>query len=229
MAMMAMMAMIPTPTPTPTPRTTRARARRRRRSCATPARAIGRRAVAIATPLAVGAHEARARTTTTTTTTRTTTTGGKRRVGRETTLEELRTTLARDVGVEAYFVTGRLTEAAFAEDCRFVDPTTDVKGLRRYLNALGALFDPQRSSVELLGELEARETADGGGEIRGTYALEGYLRLPWRPKVPRYEGRITWTVAPNDGGANAGLIVEQRQTWSVSGFDALRETFTPSF
>ncbi|OUS42275.1 hypothetical protein BE221DRAFT_164010, partial [Ostreococcus tauri] len=209
--MMTMTTTTTTTTTTRTPRTPRARAGRRRRTRATPARAIGRRAVAIATPLAVGAFEARARTTTTTTTTTPTPTRAKRRVGRETTLEELRSTLARDVGVEAYFVTGRLTEAAFAEDCRFVDPTTDVKGLRRYLDALGALFDPQRSS------------------IRGTYALEGYLRLPWRPKVPRYEGRITWTVAPNDGGANAGLIVEQRQTWSVSGFDALRETFTPSF
>ena len=37
----------------------------------------------------------------------------------------------------------------FADDCRFIDPTNDVVGLSRYLTALGLLFDPATSSVEL--------------------------------------------------------------------------------
>jgi len=137
--------------------------------------------------------------------------------------EEIVATLREDVATRQYFVTGELTEAIFASDCRFVDPTTDVRGLERYLRAVRALFDERRSSVRLIGDLRVVDATT----IEGDYAAEGYLKLPWNPRVPRYEGHITWKLRPNDGSADAGLIVEQRQTWSISGGEALRETFTP--
>jgi hypothetical protein len=86
------------------------------------------------------------------------------------------------------------------------------------------LFDPSRSEVELVGAL--RRTAPN--VIEGDYRAEGYLKLPWNPRVPPYEGHIVWTIQPDDGSERAGLIVEQRQTWNISSADALRETFTPS-
>ena len=140
-----------------------------------------------------------------------------------TSAEEIVATLREDVATRQYFVTGELTEAIFASDCRFVDPTTDVRGLERYLRAVRALFDERRSSVRLIGDLRVVDATT----IEGDYAAEGYLKLPWNPRVPRYEGHITWKLRPNDGSADAGLIVEQRQTWSISGGEALRETFTP--
>ena len=148
--------------------------------------------------------------------------GGTKR--RDLTSDALLDTLANDISVNQYFVTGKLTEEIFADDCRFIDPTTNVKGLSRYLRALSTLFDPERSRVELVGELR-RTSRD---VIEGDYVAEGYLKLPWKPKVPRYEGHIVWTVQPDDGSPRAGLIVEQRQTWSISGGEALMETFTPS-
>ena len=152
----------------------------------------------------------------------------KRRLGSALSRDEFVATLTEDVRDRQYFVTGRLTEEIFADDCRFVDPTTDVVGLSRYLTALAFLFDPARSSVQLLGELSSSELPSGGLEIVGRYRAQGYLRLPWNPKVAPYEGRIVWTVQGDDGSPNAGLIVKQTQTWSVSGLEALRETFTPS-
>ena len=140
-----------------------------------------------------------------------------------TSAEEIVATLREDVATRQYFVTCELTEAIFASDCRFVDPTTDVRGLERYLRAVRALFDERRSSVRLIGDLRVVDATT----IEGDYAAEGYLKLPWNPRVPRYEGHITWKLRPNDGSADAGLIVEQRQTWSISGGEALRETFTP--
>jgi|TARA_B110000003_G_scaffold210171_1_gene209126 hypothetical protein len=137
--------------------------------------------------------------------------------------EETMATLREDVATRQYFVTGELTEAIFARDCRFVDPTTDVRGLERYLRAVRALFDERRSSVRLIGDLRLVDATT----IEGDYRAEGYLKLPWNPRVPPYEGHITWKLRPNDGSADAGLIVEQRQTWSISGGEALRETFTP--
>ena len=52
--------------------------------------------------------------------------------------------------------------------------------------------------------------------IEGDYRAEGYLKLPWNPRVPPYEGHIVWTIQPDDGSERAGLIVEQRQTWNIS-------------
>ena len=134
-------------------------------------------------------------------------------------------TLSNDLENKRYFFTGDLTTEIFADDCRFIDPTTNVKGVERYLRAVRVLFDDARSSVRLLGPLRLTSPTT----IEGDYVAEGYLKLPWNPKVPAYEGHIVWTIAPFDEASpNAGLIVEQRQTWSVSGNKALLETFTPS-
>ena len=83
--------------------------------------------------------------------------------------DEKRPPRARDVAERRYFVTGDLTEEIFADDCRFIDPTTKVTGLSRYLRALRALFDPSRSEVELVGAL--RRTAPN--VIEGDYRAEG--------------------------------------------------------
>lgn len=59
--------------------------------------------------------------------------------------------------------------------------------------------------------------------IEATWTLGGYLRLPWTPRVEPFEGKSVYLLNAD------GLIAEQRQTWSISPAEALRETFTPSF
>ena len=39
-----------------------------------------------------------------------------------------------------YYVTGNLTRSIYRDDCRFKDPTTDVRGLKRYILAVQNLF-----------------------------------------------------------------------------------------
>ena len=90
--------------------------------------------------------------------------------------------IARDLAEGQYFVTGTLTTDIFADDC-FRDPTNDIVGLQRYVRALGLLFDPATSRVELLGC-----TATGPSEVTATWTLGGYLKLPWHPYVPPFEG-----------------------------------------
>ena len=41
--------------------------------------------------------------------------------------------LKDDLAVRQYFVTGDITQAVFADDCRFKDPTNDIVGLARYV------------------------------------------------------------------------------------------------
>lgn len=142
--------------------------------------------------------------------------GGDKRTGLS--AEEVAEVLRRDLAVGQYFVTGDLTREIFADDCRFVDPTNDVTGLSKYLTALGVLFDPAFSKVELLS---IRVT--GPRTVEADWRLGGYLVFPWNPRVEPFEGHTVYTLNGD------GLVSEQRQTWSISGATALIESFTPTF
>ena len=116
------------------------------------------------------------------------------------------------------YATGNLTKEIFADDCRFTDPTNDVVGLSRYLTALGLLFDPATSSVDLFNI-----AVTGPHTIEADWSLQGYLRFPWKPRVEPYNGHTVYTV-----GEESGVIESQFQTWSISGAKALAESFTPT-
>ncbi|KAG7667161.1 hypothetical protein Ndes2526B_g04334 [Nannochloris sp. 'desiccata'] len=132
--------------------------------------------------------------------------------------EEVAHILARNLRDGQYFVTGDLTPEIFADDCRFKDPTNDVRGLSRYLTALGILFDANYSRVQLL---DIQVT--GPYTIEATWTLGGYLRFPWHPRVAPFEGKTLYSLSKENG-----LIEVQDQTWSISGIEALRESFTPT-
>ena len=143
-------------------------------------------------------------------------------------IEEIKEILRRDLQpVEknadgtfrgAYFVTGNVTPEIFEDDCRFIDPTNTTKSLSKYVNALKILFDPENSSVDLRS-IEVKDE----NTIVGIYDCEGYLKLPWHPRVKPYTGTVTWKTSKN------GLIESQTQEWSgVSAAGAIMESFTPS-
>ena len=126
--------------------------------------------------------------------------------------------IARDLSEGQYFVNSAgLTTAVFADDCRFKDPTTDVAGLARYMAALDILFDPASSRVVLL---ECRAT--GPRQVTARWTLQGYLKFPWHPYVPPFEGSSVYTLNEQ------GLIAEQKETWAINAWDALVETLTPT-
>jgi hypothetical protein len=142
--------------------------------------------------------------------------GGAKRVGLS--ADEVAAILKEDLVTGQYFVTGNLTREVFDDNCRFKDPTNDVRGLSRYLTALGLLFDPKDSFVRLTS---ISVTSPTTVETDGT--LEGYLRFPWHPRVDPYEFHTVYTL-----DKETGLIVDQSQTWSISGARAIAETFTPT-
>jgi hypothetical protein len=152
--------------------------------------------------------------------------GGEKRVGIS--VKEVREILERDLQpIEklsdgtfkgAYFVTGNLTPEIFEDDCAFIDPTNTTKSLSKYMNALKILFDPETSSVDL----KSIDIVDDH-TIVGVYDCEGYLKLPWHPRVKPYTGTVTWKT----NGEN-GLIVSQTQQWTgISAAGAIMESFTP--
>mmetsp|Transcript_4149 Transcript_4149/g.26228 ORF Transcript_4149/g.26228 Transcript_4149/m.26228 type:complete len:190 (+) Transcript_4149:271-840(+) len=129
---------------------------------------------------------------------------------------EVRDILEKDIEIGQYFVTGKLTQEIFEDNCRFVDPTNDVVGLKRYQSALNILFDPLNSSVNLLGIQLIDDST-----IVADYEAQGVLQLPWRPLVKPYRGHIVYNLNKD------GLVQKQEQTWDISALDALLETFTP--
>lgn len=143
------------------------------------------------------------------------TVGGAKRVGESP--EEIANILARNLKDGQYFITGDLTPEIFTDDCRFRDPTNDIRGLARYLKALSILFDANYSAVRLKSiEVTSPQT------IQADWYLGGYLKFPWAPRVAPFEGHTVYHLN------NEGLIDFQDQSWSISGVEALRESFTPS-
>mmetsp|Transcript_28738 Transcript_28738/g.95468 ORF Transcript_28738/g.95468 Transcript_28738/m.95468 type:complete len:270 (-) Transcript_28738:48-857(-) len=124
--------------------------------------------------------------------------------------------LKRDLAQGKYILTGNLTASIFADDCRFVDPNNAVNGLAQYRQALAFLFDPVESSLELRDV----SVAEGGKAIDAQYIASGTLKLPWRPRISAWSGNIRYTF--NDDG----LVSSQVDTWNITRFDAIRQTFT---
>jgi hypothetical protein len=132
--------------------------------------------------------------------------------------EEVMEVLGRSLRDGKYFVNSAgMAVDVFRDDCSFVDPTNTTVGLQKYLAALDLLFDPEHSAVKLL---DIRVV--GPRRIVATWTLGGYLRFPWHPFVPDFEGTATYTLDAS------GLVARQEETWGISPLEALRETFTPT-
>lgn len=142
--------------------------------------------------------------------------------------DEMARRLANDLvngatGKGGYFISGDLSKELFRDDCIFEDPTNRVDSLSQYQKALTLLFDPDRSTVDLLGDGLKVIINEEITTITGRLRSRGYLGvLPWKPYVTAYETNIVYTLDPR-----TGLVARQDQTWTKAASKALQETFTP--
>merc|ERR1712003_191839 len=118
----------------------------------------------------------------------------KRKLGARRVKNILRDALRRDM----YTVTGKVPDQVFADDCRFINPLSDVTGLERYCTALKSVFDPEKSRVKL----DNIYVAPGGREIRAVVTTEGTLQLaktlPWLGKIKPRKVELSWTLNDDD-------------------------------
>jgi len=137
---------------------------------------------------------------------------------------------AREGDGKGYYITGRLTRAAYREDCLFdgPDPDMPVRGTRKYLLSAAGLFDARRSRADLRGPLRvlaADEAEEAKGQRRAAvvayWRLEGVLNLPWHPQVKPWTGSTTYFLDAD------GLVAEHREAWDVSVVDAFLSTLLP--
>ena len=152
------------------------------------------------------------------------------------TCEQVLAQLAEDFVTRQCQVTGRLSRAWYAEDCRFdgPDPDMPVVGLGKYLAASTNLFCHAASRCDLLGvgyiqhdddtfgfdEVAVRgDASEPGGDFGGMlvvlWRIEGTVNLPWQPTIKPYHGATFFQRAPN-----TGLLVEAHEYWSISALDA---------
>ncbi|CAM6115953.1 unnamed protein product [Calypogeia fissa] len=133
-------------------------------------------------------------------------------------IEDVKKVIEADIIERQYPVTGNLTESIYNENCRFQDPTIDIQGVKKYTAALQFLFEPDTSKHEILN-IEVT----GPRTVQVDWRLRGYMKLPWRPYIPPYEGTTTYTTD------ESGLIVSHSETWKISPFTAFIQALTPSF
>lgn len=110
-----------------------------------------------------------------------------------------------DPGPPTIILQGNLSRSIYADDCRFRDPTTDVRGLKRYILAVSNLFEPNTSRAGLVSIAIKSDR-----QIETEWVLEGTLKLPWRPYIPQIRGTTTYSLNSD------GLIAMHDETWNVS-------------
>mmetsp|Transcript_18697 Transcript_18697/g.24679 ORF Transcript_18697/g.24679 Transcript_18697/m.24679 type:complete len:239 (-) Transcript_18697:376-1092(-) len=132
-------------------------------------------------------------------------------------VDTIREIIEQDFKEGKYFVTGKLTESIYKDDCLFIDPTTRVNSLEKYVKACEVLFDPENSQVDLLSLEIVDET-----HLFAEWRLGGYLKFPWNPYVPPFTGTTLYTLD------NSGLISKHEETWSISALDAVKYTVQPT-
>mmetsp|Transcript_34542 Transcript_34542/g.88372 ORF Transcript_34542/g.88372 Transcript_34542/m.88372 type:complete len:328 (+) Transcript_34542:254-1237(+) len=143
--------------------------------------------------------------------------GGFRATGEKVRLpvEEVMEVLRHDLEEGQYFVTGDLSPQIFEDDCRFKDPTNDIKGLSRYLKALTILFDAEYSGVKLLSIRVVDDYT-----IEAAWTLGGYLKFPWNPESSRLRGAPSGPSARTRGSlpcrTSNGASRRRRPSWRAS-------------
>ena len=125
-------------------------------------------------------------------------------------VDAVKAIIEEDFRSRQYFITGNLTARIYADDCRFQDPTTDVRGLQRYISAVSNLFEPGISSAELLSIVALSDT-----KIKSDWVLQGSLKLPWKPVIPAVHGSTIYSLNGD------GLIVSHAEEWDVSAWAAV--------
>ncbi|KAJ7527259.1 hypothetical protein O6H91_16G045100 [Diphasiastrum complanatum] len=133
-------------------------------------------------------------------------------------IDDIKQIIENDIKIGQYYVTGKLTRNIYNNHCRFIDPTTNVEGLDKYIDAVTQLFDPKASKQQLLSiEVTSPKT------IMAHWRLGGFLKFPWRPLIRPYEGTTRY------GLDDQGLIISHDETWNISLLTAFLEFLTPSW
>ena len=131
--------------------------------------------------------------------------------------DEIRSDWRTDTN-KGYYITGKMSTDIYRDDCLFSGPDPDmpVRGLRKYLTAASSLFDPAKSTCELISL-----NIVGSHTVEAKWRMHGRLRLPWKPWIPEVTGTTKYHADKN------GLVCFHEEEWDMSVFRAFLLTFCP--
>ena len=131
-------------------------------------------------------------------------------------LSKIASTIQADWENNNYYITGHLTPSIYSSSCRFdgPDPDMPVVGLRKYLSATSNLFDHSQSLASITSLTHSPATST----ITVTWALQGVIMLPWRPRVHPYTGKTVYHVG------ESGLVERHEEEWDISVLEAFGKT-----
>ncbi|KAK9916782.1 hypothetical protein WJX75_006973 [Coccomyxa subellipsoidea] len=132
-------------------------------------------------------------------------------------MDQLLDIIKRDFSDGQYYITGKLDQTIFSDDCEFIDPTTNVKGPETYSRAVAALFDHDTSRADLI----SMEVTDSH-TITSRWRFDAAINFPGKPRIKPYTGSTRYIIKD-------GLVQQHIETWDISTLDAFVSIFIPSF
>jgi len=117
-----------------------------------------------------------------------------------------------------YFVSGKLHEELYEDDCEFADPFVSFKGLQRFkknLDNLGAFM--QDVNIDVYDWNETEE-----GIVRTKWRFRCVLGLPWRPILAARGGTDHYF------SQDTGRMYLHYEGWEIEPLDALKQILRPN-
>lgn len=124
-----------------------------------------------------------------------------------------------------YFLSGRMDESLYDENCEFADPFVSFKGRQRFKDNLenlagGFIIDSSTRTLETV--IERGDMASGAPPSYTTKLMvKLQLGLPWKPVLA-----WPWGVK-HEFDASSGLIVRHIESWDVSAGEGVRQLLKP--
>eukprot|EP00536_Pseudo-nitzschia_multiseries_P001295 jgi/Psemu1/2994/gm1.2994_g len=142
------------------------------------------------------------------------------------------------VNEKGYYVTGKLSQRIYRDDCEFQSPDPDlpIRGIRKYVGVASQLFHTKSSYSKLLSleELKehphdaetatststatAMETGSTSGIVlKATWKMSITINLPWKPQLSEFTGSTLYFLDEDH------LVARHREAWDISVKDAFFE------
>lgn len=122
---------------------------------------------------------------------------------------------------KSYFVTGKLCDSIYTEDCSFSDPTIQFSGRelwKRNVSLLTPFLVDPRIELKYVEVFAERKPV----VLKAQWRLITEIRLPWKPCVD-IDGSTLYTL-----NSSSNAICSHAESWSITGLEALVLIFTPS-
>lgn len=136
-------------------------------------------------------------------------------------LEKFAARLSKALEQREWFVTGDADASFFDENFIFEDPDVKVSGLAEYCAGVRRIFNQDVSRAEIV-RVEVNSTLPNALTV--TWRLSGAVNIAYGFKIKPFIVYTDFTISPT-----SGLIVAQKDRFSIPGYDIVLSAFLPSF